>query len=621
MGSQLVKPIDTDALQKEFTQQLLYDIDALATMIETNDFEQGIQRIGAEQEVCIVDSFYRPSFNALAILDEINDPHFTTELGLFNIEANLDPIVLKDNCFSQLETDLNNLLAKAKKAANTIKNNKIVLAGILPTFKRSDLIFENMTPHKRYKTLNDILKKIKGNDFKLQIRGVDELILRHESILFEACNTSFQVHLQIGLDEIIDKYNWSQAIAGPVLSVMTNAPMLLGKELWSETRIALFQQSVDLRNISHLLREQKPRVSFGTDWVKNSILDVFTDDITRYKALVTTEFEGNSLEDLANGIKPKLKALNLHNGTLYKWNRVCYGVAKNVAHLRIENRYIPSGPSVKDEIANALFWVGVMQGMPEAYKNIWEKMDFKDARGNFIKAARTGIDTYFNWFGEGISAKKLVLDILIPMAKEGLKKSKVSDADSAYYLNIIAQRIQKNTNGSKWQIRSARNLKETVSAEETNILLTHHLYNNQQKNIPVHEWELATINCTEETYSHNKVYKVMTKEVYVVNENDPVLLIEKIMQWKNIHNLPVVDSNNKIIGVISTTNLEQNKDKDAFAKEIMSTNIVVGAPEMTIEKAEQLMETHQVACLPILDNDYLVGIFTKNDLRKLQNNQ
>jgi CBS domain-containing protein len=469
--------------------------------------------------------------------------------------------------------------------------------------------------------LNDILKKIKGNDFKLQIRGVDELILRHESILFEACNTSFQVHLQIGLDEIIDKYNWSQAIAGPVLSVMTNAPMLLGKELWSETRIALFQQSVDLRNISHLLREQKPRVSFGTDWVKNSILDVFTDDITRYKALVTTEFEGNSLEDLANGIKPKLKALNLHNGTLYKWNRVCYGVAKNVAHLRIENRYIPSGPSVKDEIANALFWVGVMQGMPEAYKNIWEKMDFKDARGNFIKAARTGIDTYFNWFGEGISAKKLVLDILIPMAKEGLKKSKVSDADSAYYLNIIAQRIQKNTNGSKWQIRSARNLKETVSAEETNILLTHHLYNNQQKNIPVHEWELATINCTEETYSHNKVYKVMTKEVYVVNENDPVLLIEKIMQWKNIHNLPVVDSNNKIIGVISTTNLEQNKDKDAFAKEIMSTNIVVGAPEMTIEKAEQLMETHQVACLPILDNDYLVGIFTKNDLRKLQNNQ
>lgn len=620
MGSQSVKAIDTEAQRKEFTKQLLYDIEALTTMIETDDFEKGIQRIGAEQEMCIVDPFYRPSFNALEILDEINDPHFTTELGLFNMEANLDPLVLEANCFSQLENDLTDLLAKAHTASEKIENNKIILAGILPTFKRSDLIFENMTPHQRYKTLNDILKKIKGNDFKLLIRGVDELILHHESILFEACNTSFQVHLQIGLDDIIDKYNWSQAIAGPVLSVMTNAPMLLGKELWSETRIALFQQSIDLRNTSHLLREQKPRVSFGTDWIQNSILDVFTDDITRYKALVTTDFEGNSVDDLANGIKPKLKALNLHNGTLYKWNRVCYGVAKNVAHLRIENRYIPAGPSIKDEIANALFWVGVMQGMPDTYKNIWEKLDFKDARGNFIKAARTGIDSYFNWFGKGMSAKELALDVLIPMAKKGLKKSNVSDSDSAYYLDIIEQRIKKNTTGSKWQIRSSRKLKETISAEETNILLTYNLYKNQLQNIPVHEWELATTSSDEETHSHNKMYKVMTKEVYVVNENDLVALIEKIMDWKNIHHLPVVNGENKIVGIISATNLAANTHPDAFVKDIMSSDVIVGYPEMTIEDAEKQMTENNVACLPILDNDYLVGIFTKNDLLKIQNN-
>jgi CBS domain-containing protein len=620
MGSQLVKAIDTEEQRKEFTKQLLYDIEALTTMIETNDFEAGIQRIGAEQEVCIVDSFYRPSFNALEILDAINDEHFTTELGLFNMEANLDPIVLQGNCFSQLETDLTKLLAKAQKAATAIENNKIVLAGILPTLKRSDLIFENMTPFERYKTLNAILRNIKGNDFKLQIRGVDELILHHESILFEACNTSFQVHLQIGLDEIIDKYNWSQAIAGPILSVMTNAPMLLGKELWSETRIALFQQSIDLRNTAHLLREQKPRVSFGTDWVRDSILEVFTDDITRYKALVTTDFEGNSVDDLANGIKPKLKALNLHNGTLYKWNRVCYGVAKNVAHLRIENRYIPAGPSIKDEIANALFWVGVMQGMPDTYKNIWEKMDFKDARGNFIKAARTGIDTYFNWFGEGIPAKKLITDILIPMAKEGLQKSKVSDSDIDYYLQIIEERVHKNTTGSKWQIRSARKLTEKVSAEETNILLTHHLYRNQYSNKPVHEWELATRLSEEEIYSRNKVYKVMTKEVYVVGEDDLVALAENVMQWKNIHHIPVINDQHKIVGIISDKHLEKNTKKDAIVKELMSTNIVAGYPEMTIVEAENLMAQHEATCLPILDNDYLIGIFTTNDLQKIQHN-
>ena len=316
MGSQVVQAITNKTQRKEFIYHLLKDIEALDLMIKNKSFETGIQRIGAEQELCIVDKFYRPSFNALKILDFINDEHFTTELGLFNIEANLDPLELKDKCFSKLESDLSNLIDKARLSANAVENNKIILTGILPTLKRKDLVFENMTPHQRYKVLNDEMKKIRGKDFSVQVRGVDELILDHESILFEACNTSFQVHLQIDLDNIIDQYNWSQAIAGPILSVMSNSPLLLGRELWSETRIALFQQSIDLRNKSQLLREQQPRVSFGNDWVKNSILELFTDDITRYAPLVTSTFETDAIEDLNNGIKPKLKALNLHNGTL-----------------------------------------------------------------------------------------------------------------------------------------------------------------------------------------------------------------------------------------------------------------------------------------------------------------
>ena len=188
------------------------------------------------------------------------------------------------------------LLEKGQKIAEETENNKIILTGILPTLRKKDLVFKNVTPYKRYKTINNVIKKIRGGDFKLHIQGVDELILKHNSILFEACNTSFQVHLQINPSEAIDKYNWSQAIAGPLLSVMTNSPLLLGRELWSETRIALFQQSIDLRNVSHFSREQKPRVSFGSDWVKDSILELFTDDISRYPPIVTSTFKENSLD-------------------------------------------------------------------------------------------------------------------------------------------------------------------------------------------------------------------------------------------------------------------------------------------------------------------------------------
>ncbi|MCB0382905.1 MAG: CBS domain-containing protein [Psychroserpens sp.] len=618
MGSQSVKPITNKAQRKAFINHLLNDIEALDMMIKSNAFEKGVQRIGAEQELCIVDRYYRPSFNALDILEKINDSHFTTELGLFNLEANLDPIELKEKCFSQLESDLFNLVDKAQKASEATDFNKIILTGILPTFKRKDLVFENMTPHQRYKVLNDVMRKVRGDDFRVKVRGVDELILDHESILFEACNTSFQVHLQIDLDHIIDQYNWSQAIAGPVLSVMTNSPMLLGRELWSETRIALFQQSIDLRNASQLLREQKARVSFGNDWVKESILEVFTDDIARYAPLVTADLSGNPIEDLKKGIKPELKAIGLHNGTLYKWNRVCYGVHNNVAHLRIENRYIPSGPSIKDEIANAMFWVGVMLGMPEDCKSIWKRMAFKDAKGNFIKAARTGMDTYFNWFGRGISAKKLAKQVLLPLAHDGLIKAKVDPVDINFYLNIIQERLDKNISGSQWLVRSSRILQETVSREEANILLTYHMHKNQQEDLPVSEWELARPLSRKEASSNDKVHKVMSTQIFTVDENDSMRLIKNVMQWKHIHHIPVINSKHKIVGIISASDISDvDKFDDYAADQVMQKDIKTGHPDMRIEEAYQLMLKHQIKCLPIVDHDELVGILTKTDLEKL----
>lgn len=622
MGSQSVRAITSQKERKEFVSHLLCDVRALEKMIKENLFEKNIQRIGAEQELCIVNKNYRPSFNALKILNKINDSHFTTELALFNLEINLDPIKLTNNCFSNLEKELTSLLEKAQIAAEEIENNKIILCGILPSLKKKDLIFKNMTPYKRYKTLNDVIKNIRGGNFKMRIRGVDELILNHESILFEACNTSFQVHLQIGLDEIVDKYNWSQAIAGPILSVMANSPLLLGRELWSETRIALFQQSIDMRNDSHLLREQKPRVSFGNDWVYENISELFTDDISRYVPLVTTNFKEDSLEQLKKGIMPKLEALNLHNGTLYKWNRLCYGTANNIAHLRIENRYMPSGPSIKDEIANAIFWIGVMQGMPSKYKQIWKLMPFHDARGNFINAARTGINTYFNWFGLGISAKKLAKNILIPMAREGLKKSKVNTTDIDFYLNIIEKRIDNNLTGSKWQIRSNRKLRKKVSRDEANILLTYNLYKNQKNNIPVYQWKLADTITESKIKTSDKIYKVMTTELFVVNENDLIELLIKIMDWKNIHHLPIVNKDNKIIGIISKTDIDTIDLKNIssnliVAKDIMVKDVKIADPEMTIDEARKIMKKNKIGCLPVVENDELIGMFTKKDLDKI----
>ncbi|MDG1195779.1 MAG: CBS domain-containing protein [Polaribacter sp.] len=623
MGSHAVTAIKTQKNRKDFVHHLLNDIEALEYMIKNDLFENGIQRVGVEQELCIVDKDYRPSTNALEILNKINDIHYTTELALFNLEINLDPCELKDTCFSDIEKQLIALLEKGYKVAAETDNNKIILTGILPTLRKKDLIFKNVTPFKRYKTLNKVLKKIRGDDFKLHILGIDELILKHESILFEACNTSFQVHLQVSPEDIIDKYNWSQAIAGPMLSIMTNSPILLGKELWSETRIALFQQSIDLRNVSHISREQKPRVSFGNSWIKDSILELFTDDISRYPPLVFSKFEENSIESVKKGIMPKLKALNLHNGTLYKWNRLCYGVHENTAHLRIENRYIPSGPSVKDEIANALLWVGVMQGMPKKYQNIWKKMSFYDARGNFINAARTGINTYFNWFDKGISAKKLLENILIPMAKEGLLKSKINESEINYYLGIIQKRIDTSTTGSKWIIRNKRKLREKVSKYESNVILTEHIYRNQISNKVISEWNSVDFYENKSDKKYNKLYKIMSTSIFVVHENDLLKLALKIMEWKQINHIPVVNKRNKIVGVIEKKQLDEldfssKKVLNMVAKNIMNKDFDVAHPEMSYKKSKELILSTKNTCVAVITEDKLVGIFTKSDLERIE---
>ena len=285
MGDHIVGSTSKQDLRSSFITHLLNDVDALEYMLKNNMFETGITRIGSEQEFCLVNQNWRPSQLAEDILARIDDPHFTTELARYNLEINLDPIELKERCFSIVEQRLHAHLEKAKKVADQF-DSKIILTGILPTISKKELELDFMTGSPRYAELNRMMRELRGGDFEMRLRGVDELSVRHDSVLFEACNTSFQIHLQIDPDEFSEHYNWSQAISGPILSVCNNSPLLLGRELWSETRIALFQQSIDTRNSSYSLRDQQGRVTFGNSWGSGSIADLYKNDIAQFKILL-----------------------------------------------------------------------------------------------------------------------------------------------------------------------------------------------------------------------------------------------------------------------------------------------------------------------------------------------
>lgn len=353
MGDLNITKLKTKKDRVNYIHHLLNDIKALDLMIERRMIESGTLRIGAEQEFCLVDDHFLPKSKSIELLNDIKDEHFTTEISKYNLEINLDTFELKNECFSELHKQLDALLGKAGQVA-TKKGIRFILTGILPSLSVNNVDEFSMTAVDRYSVLNEEIKNIRKQDFNIHIKGADELNLLHESVMLEGCNTSFQMHLQIEPHGFVDTYNWAQAISGPILSVCTNSPLLFGKELWNETRIALFTQSVDTRANSFLLNEKQSRVNFGNHWQTGTITDIFKDNISRFRSFLTTDFIKDSVDMLEKGEVPKLKALGLHNGTVYPWNRVCYGVLDGKPNLRIENRYIPSGPTTTDEIANRL---------------------------------------------------------------------------------------------------------------------------------------------------------------------------------------------------------------------------------------------------------------------------
>ncbi|MBT8319267.1 MAG: CBS domain-containing protein, partial [Gramella sp.] len=195
MGNLEVSLLSRKKDRAKYIHHLIKDLEALDHLIENGFIEKAPLRIGAEQEFCLVDSSFLPSDNALEILKALKDDHFTTEIGKYNLELNLDPLELKDSCFSVLHKNLNRFLDKVRKIAHE-HNTRIILTGILPTLRVRHISENYMTPVKRYYALNEAIKKSRLQDFWIHIKGVDELNLMHDSVMLEACNTSFQTHLQ-----------------------------------------------------------------------------------------------------------------------------------------------------------------------------------------------------------------------------------------------------------------------------------------------------------------------------------------------------------------------------------------------------------------------------------------
>ena len=620
MGEQEVKREGIPVERRAFIRRLLNDLRALRKMIADGLIEGGTRRIGAEQELFLVNGAWRPAPLAMPVLDRLDDSHYTNEIALFNLEVNLDPLVFEGDCLVAMERQLRRLVLRARNAAHDC-GGEVALVGILPTVRKSDLGLENMTPKPRYFALNEALKQLRGWAYELHINGTDELSLRHETWMMEACCTSFQVHFQVDAEEFASLYNLAQVVTAPVLAAAANSPLLFGRRLWRETRIPLFEQAIDTRNASYHLRERHPRVSFGDRWVARSVLELFEEDISRFPVLVGSCECEDPFEELRRGRPPNLDALRAYNSTVWRWNRACYGVTDGKPHLRIEARAFPSGPTVADEVANAALFFGLMSGLSLTYGDITRELTFENAKTNFRAAARRGLDAQFEWFrGRVIPVRELILDELIPIAREGLKHHNIAEADR--FLGTIEERVRSRRNGAAWMMSSVADMRQYGTRDEAMTSLVAAMISRQHGEAPVHTWPLATV--TEEGMgktSYQWVEEFMTTDLFTVHEDEPLDLVASLMDWKHVRHIPVEDEKGVLVGLISVfevlRRLEENLMKGAVEPVavggIMQRDPLVIPPDTPTLDAIALMRREKADCLLVVKEGRLIGILTERD--------
>jgi hypothetical protein len=477
--------------RQRYREKVKRDLAVLRELLASNAFETQRKLIGVEVEFYVVDGRGEPTMINAELLSRIESEDFQTELAQFNIEFNLAPHKLVGTVFREIEEELQTSFAFADRRAEELDAH-VAMVGIIPTLKDLHVTIQNLSANPRYHLLNEQILEARGEDLQLEIEGVERLSLASSSIAMEAAATSVQLHLQVSPDGFAGAWNAAQAIAAAQVAVGANSPFLLGKELLRETRIALFEQTIDTRSEELTAQGVRPRVWFGERWI-DSVLDLFDENVRYYPALLPEVDSEEPEEVLARGDVPYLPELVLHNGTIYRWNRPIYAIARGKPHLRVENRVLPAGPTMVDTVANAAFYYGLLRAIADLEEPITRQLSFSAAAENFRAAARLGIEASLFWPGCGeVPASELVLRTLLPLAYEGLDTWGVDRRDRDHYLGIIEQRALKRRTGATWQVRTFRSLFDDreLDRDDALIEMTRRYLEHMRANEPVHTWEL-----------------------------------------------------------------------------------------------------------------------------------
>ncbi len=461
----------------EFERRLRHETELLGEWMRSGRFSDRGPVAGFELEAWLVDREFEPACLNQAFMQVMDNPLVAPELAQFNVEFNNHPHPLLGRALSDMERELRGLWQRGVEAADAC-GAQLLSIGILPTLRRDHLAIEGLTPLNRYYALNEqLLRSRGGRPLQLDVSGSRELLrCQHPSMMLEAAGTSFQIHLQMPAADIHRLYNAALAASAPMVAVAANSPFLFGKDLWDESRIALFEQSLQVGDFGGAACSRTPRVSLGSGYVRASITECFTENL-EHPPLLPMLFDSGP---------ERLDHLRLHNGTMWRWNRPLIGFdADGRPHVRIEHRVLPGTPSIVDAVSDAAFFYGLVKSLSARDVRLESRLPFARVRENFHRVCRTGLDAKITWTdGKEIGVRDLLLQELLPLAHRGLSALAIAPAEADHYLGIVTRRVENGRNGAKWQReycgRHGRDMRALTAA----------YLERQQSGAPVHTWPL-----------------------------------------------------------------------------------------------------------------------------------
>lgn len=485
----------TDADVARYQQRLRENLSALRTVLARPGFGEGPVTIGAELELCIVDEQGRAKGVNRDILGARVDPQLTLELNKFNLEYNLTPVPAAGEPFAALESELSHALHALNATASPMAA-RVIPIGILPTLTPDDVARTALTDFPRYRALSEGLRRVRRAPFNIRIDGTDPLQMQGDDITLEGANTSFQLHLRVPPAEFAATYNAAQLATAIALAVSGNSPIFCEHRLWEETRVALFKQALDVRDLLEHLWRPPARVSFGHGWAREGAYELFAEAVAVFPPLFPQCGHEDPVGTAERGEVPLLEELRLHQGSVWRWNRAVYDPGGD-GHLRIEMRALPAGPTPIDMAANAAFLIGLTVGLRDDIDRILPAFPFEYAAWNFYRAAQHGLDAELLWPSEvapsptSMKARDLVARFL-PIAARGLDALGVTGAEAHRLLSVIAGRLETSQTGARWQRAAFNRCLETLPRRDALACMMVGYMERAASGRPVHEWAPGT---------------------------------------------------------------------------------------------------------------------------------